>query len=332
MPACPHARMLVCTHARMHACTHARMHACTHARMHVCTYARMHVYARMHASHWLGGGSTESYPPLSTPLSAPLSASPSVPTALGPLAPACSQAKKGWPAGDDPDEVTDLNLLPHEWRWQAGGAQFGAGKGAVRAAPLQRPPATHYSLSASSPHLAGPPLRSAPSHLGEFASLQCLAPTQPPTCPLHPAHATLNANAHMECAAFASVRSGSTTSIPSRSYTPTSTPCSASCARARGPACPRRRRAAAGGTDARKCKLSLLVSCVPARTSGEVKNTLDRKEFVRSAAAHGSARPRSDLQRPHPAAAHAHVWREPWYRADGSGASRDPPPRSCDVV
>jgi len=42
------------------------------------------------------------------------------------------QAKAGWLAGNDPDEESSLDLLPPEWRWQSGGAQHGAGKGAER--------------------------------------------------------------------------------------------------------------------------------------------------------------------------------------------------------
>ena len=68
-----------------------------------------------------------------------------------------NQAKAGWLAGHDPDEESSLDLLPPEWRWQSGGAQHGAGTGAVRAAPLQRPHATHsdYQLTPY-PHCSAP--------------------------------------------------------------------------------------------------------------------------------------------------------------------------------
>ena len=35
-------------------------------------------------------------------------------------------------AGNNPDEEPSLDILPPEWRWQQGGAQHGAGKGAER--------------------------------------------------------------------------------------------------------------------------------------------------------------------------------------------------------
>ena len=35
-------------------------------------------------------------------------------------------------AGNNPDEEPSLDILPPEWRWQEGGAQHGAGKGAER--------------------------------------------------------------------------------------------------------------------------------------------------------------------------------------------------------
>ena len=96
-----------------------------------------------------------------------------------------NQAKAGWLAGHDPDEESSLDLLPPEWRWQSGGAQHGAGTGAVRAAPLQRPPATHSDcqLTANSSPSPLRPMRPAPSNPGGPAPLQRLAPHYHPPNP-----------------------------------------------------------------------------------------------------------------------------------------------------
>ena len=93
-----------------------------------------------------------------------------------------NQAKAGWLAGHDPDEESSLDLLPPEWRWQSGGAQHGAGTGAVRAAPLQRPPVTHSDCQLASPSLA------APSQATSIATARRARTTATPCPSLPPTH------------------------------------------------------------------------------------------------------------------------------------------------
>ena len=158
--------------------------------------ARMHA-ARMHAFS-PAGSSTALSAPLSAPLSLhhrttapPFRACRTRPT----LSPSCSQAEASWLAGSDPDEDASLDLLPPEWRWQSGGAQHGAGSGAVRAALLQRLPVTHSGCQLTPPSPLRP-MRPAPSHLGRAASLQRLPP--PITTPPTPVHGTPNAHAQTD--------------------------------------------------------------------------------------------------------------------------------------
>ena len=218
--------------------------------------ARMHA-ARMHAFS-PAGSSTALSAPLSAPLSLhhrttapPFRACRTRPT----LSPSCSQAEASWLAGSDPDEDASLDLLPPEWRWQSGGAQHGAGSGAVRAALLQRLPVTHSGCQLTPPSPLRP-MRPAPSHLGRAASLQRLPP--PHYHPTHPRARHTKRTRPNGPSRFASARSASATSTASRGCTPTSTPCLATCAPPGSSVCPRRR--CAVSTDSR-VRIVPIVEC-----------------------------------------------------------------------
>ena len=144
------------THARKHA--HARMHA--RKRTHARTHARKHICKQASTQACICAPHPATSPcnltlqphPATSPCNYPcasLSAPPHRSTAVPcprrsahSFAPG-TQAKAAHKAaillaGNNPDEEPSLDLLPPEWRWQHGGAQHGAGTGAVRVAPLPR--------------------------------------------------------------------------------------------------------------------------------------------------------------------------------------------------